>query len=318
MRRFPQLLFSAVVAVLCLTFWPRAFAADETPPLAGLPSAPGPHIAKLEALGDNSWLELGPPAPDPEWGRARGRAWTGVMPFAPSLGGAFLYGEGVHGWFDRETGRYMDGLWFYDLMAHRWITVRPGTDVRNPPELIVNDEGFMAFPSGEPAPIAPRLTALMGSLKVILVGWYAVPEQTSPEQARDQFEGEAQAALDRTAQAFRDAGVTTAIVSNLTTRIQLKKIEALGLLTAIPLTDQVAAVACGIYLDSPVVDLDYAEDSVAAADANFVLTAGGMIVEIQGTAEKGPFSEAQFLALLRLAQKGAAELCMLQRQVLGL
>lgn len=58
----------------------------------------------------------------------------------------------------------------------------------------------------EPKPIAPRLVAMMGSLKVILVGWYAVPDQTSPEQARDQFEGEAQAALDRVAEAFRDAG----------------------------------------------------------------------------------------------------------------
>lgn len=58
----------------------------------------------------------------------------------------------------------------------------------------------------EPEPIAPRLMEMMGSLKVILVGWYAVPDQTSPEQARDQFEEEAQAALDRVARGFQDAG----------------------------------------------------------------------------------------------------------------
>jgi len=66
-----------------------------------------------------------------------------------------------------------------------------------------------------------------------------------------------------------------------------------------------------------VLDLDYAEDSAAQADANFVLTGRGGIVEIQGTAEETPFSEEQFLGLLALARKGVAELVGLQRRVLA-
>jgi ribonuclease PH len=75
-----------------------------------------------------------------------------------------------------------------------------------------------------------------------------------------------------------------------------------------PLTGQVGAVSCGIVEGVAVLDLDYAEDSNADADANFVLTSSGGIVEIQGTAEKAPFTEAQFLQLLALARAGTAAL----------
>jgi len=74
---------------------------------------------------------------------------------------------------------------------------------------------------------------------------------------------------------------------------------------------------CGIAKGRPVLDLDYEEDSTAEADANFVFTSGGGIVEIQGTAEQKPFAEQDFLAMLALARKGCAELAALQRQVLG-
>src|SRR5437868_2787180 len=67
-------------------------------PRKGLPSMPGPHVEKIRALADNAWLDLGPPAQDPKWGRARGRSWCAAMPLAPELGGAFLFGEGVHGY----------------------------------------------------------------------------------------------------------------------------------------------------------------------------------------------------------------------------
>lgn len=73
-----------------------------------------------------------------------------------------------------------------------------------------------------------------------------------------------------------------------------------------------AAISCGLTGDGAVLDLDYAEDSTAGADANFVLTADGGIVEIQGTAEKDPFTEAQFNALMRLARMGTAELFRIQ------
>ncbi len=79
------------------------------------------------------------------------------------------------------------------------------------------------------------------------------------------------------------------------------------------LRDQVAAVSCGIYDGVPVLDLDYAEDSDADTDANFVMTGNGGIVEIQGTAEIEPFSEQQFAQLMIMAQKGIKELLSLQK-----
>jgi ribonuclease PH len=91
----------------------------------------------------------------------------------------------------------------------------------------------------------------------------------------------------------------------------------IGKVTANPLTDSVAAVSCGLTKGTAVLDLDYAEDSTAEADSNFVITGRNGIVEIQGTAEQSPFSEAQFQELLKLAQKGAAELSGLQKQVLA-
>jgi ribonuclease PH len=91
-----------------------------------------------------------------------------------------------------------------------------------------------------------------------------------------------------------------------------------GKIARLPIADQVAAVSCGIFRGVPVLDLDYAEDSAADADANFVLTASGRIVEVQGTAERAPFSDKQFRDLMRLAKKGVAELVALQRQALRL
>ncbi len=84
-----------------------------------------------------------------------------------------------------------------------------------------------------------------------------------------------------------------------------------------PMTGQVAAVSCGLVDGAAALDLDYAEDSGAEADANFVLTEGGGIVEIQGTAEKAPFSEEQFLHLMQLAKHGTAQLYELQRAALA-
>jgi ribonuclease PH len=79
------------------------------------------------------------------------------------------------------------------------------------------------------------------------------------------------------------------------------------------LRDHVAAVSCGLYGGEAVLDLDYAEDSEADADANFVMTGAGGIVEVQGTAETDPFSQEQFDALMLLARQGIAELVELQK-----
>ena len=117
-----------------------------------------------------------------------------------------------------------------------------------------------------------------------------------------------------------DGGTRTAAVTGAYVALYraFERLVTLGMLKTVPLTDQVAAVSCGIVKDAALLDLDYEEDSTAQADTNFVLTAAGGIVEIQGTAEDTPFSEAQFMKLLALARKGVDELTALQRAVLGL
>ena len=80
-----------------------------------------------------------------------------------------------------------------------------------------------------------------------------------------------------------------------------------------PLKDHVAAVSCGIHGGSAVLDLDYAEDSTAGTDANFVMTGSGGIVEVQGTAEGEPFSQDHLLELLAMARKGIDELVAMQK-----
>ncbi|MEL0021734.1 MAG: ribonuclease PH, partial [Rickettsiales bacterium] len=90
-----------------------------------------------------------------------------------------------------------------------------------------------------------------------------------------------------------------------------------GALAKDPITGSIAAISCGLYQGTAVLDLDYAEDSNAEADANFVLTGEGSIVEIQGTAEKDPFSETAFLEFLELAKKGVGELTTAQSMALA-
>ena len=84
-----------------------------------------------------------------------------------------------------------------------------------------------------------------------------------------------------------------------------------------PLKDHVAAISCGVYRGEPVTDLDYAEDSEADTDANFVITGKGGLVEIQATAEGIPFSEQEFHVLLDLAKKSVAELVALQKKAVA-
>ena len=84
-----------------------------------------------------------------------------------------------------------------------------------------------------------------------------------------------------------------------------------------PMREHVAAVSCGIVKGEAVLDLDYAEDSTAETDANFVLTGSGGLVEVQGTAEGAPFSEAQLLSLLSLARGGVASLIAMQKAAIA-
>lgn len=97
-----------------------------------------------------------------------------------------------------------------------------------------------------------------------------------------------------------------------------QSLEKLGLLSKMPFNGLVAAVSCGLYQDTAVLDLDYDEDSNAQADANFVLTDTMQIVEIQGTAEDQPFSEDQMAEMMALAKKGIADLVVCQKTALGI
>lgn len=117
-----------------------------------------------------------------------------------------------------------------------------------------------------------------------------------------------------------DGGTRTASITGAYVALHqaFEDCKAKGIIKTIPLIDQLAAVSCGIYKDTAVLDLDYDEDSAAEADANFVLTAKGGIVEIQGTAEADPFTKPQFMELLELAEKGCGELFAHQRTILGL
>jgi ribonuclease PH len=98
--------------------------------------------------------------------------------------------------------------------------------------------------------------------------------------------------------------------------LALRKLQDSKVIARSPLLGQVAAVSCGLVGGSALLDLDYDEDSSADADANFVLTEHG-IVEIQGTAERTPFSDAQFAELMALARSGTAQLYALQRDAIG-
>jgi ribonuclease PH len=112
----------------------------------------------------------------------------------------------------------------------------------------------------------------------------------------------------------RTAGLTGAYVA---LHQAFGKMQKMGVIPRVPLREPVAAVSCGLYAGTPVLDLDYPEDSKAQADANFVITASGKLVEVQGTAEHHPFEESEFLALLALAKKGTAELVTKQRAALA-
>jgi len=112
-----------------------------------------------------------------------------------------------------------------------------------------------------------------------------------------------------------DGGTRTAAITGgwVALRLAIRHLMEEGVIAANPIQDQVAAVSCGVYGAVPVLDLDYEEDSQAEADANFVLTGSGDIVEIQATGEKRGFSVAEFEALFALARHGIDDLLALQR-----
>ncbi|MEM8581798.1 MAG: ribonuclease PH [Pseudomonadota bacterium] len=112
----------------------------------------------------------------------------------------------------------------------------------------------------------------------------------------------------------RCASITGAWVA---LRLAVNKLMKAGDTISDPLMEHVAAVSCGIYAGQPVLDLDYAEDSEAGTDANFVMTGSGGMIEIQGSAEGAPFSRDAFNTLIDLAEAGVAELVAAQKAAIG-
>lgn len=115
-----------------------------------------------------------------------------------------------------------------------------------------------------------------------------------------------------------DGGTRTAAITGACVAVvdALRHMQRKQLLKTDPLIGMVAAVSVGIYQGVPVLDLDYVEDSSAETDMNLVMTDQGGMIEIQGTAEKTPFTEEQFLQMLALGRRGIAELLELQQLAL--
>ena len=116
-----------------------------------------------------------------------------------------------------------------------------------------------------------------------------------------------------------DGGTRTASITGAWVALRdcLEWMHGRSMIKERPLRDHVAAVSCGVFEGTPVLDLDYDEDSAAETDANFVITGSGGIVEVQMTAETTPFSDAELHAMLALARKGTAELVALQKAAIA-
>jgi ribonuclease PH len=112
----------------------------------------------------------------------------------------------------------------------------------------------------------------------------------------------------------RCASITGAYVS---LALAVKQLLASGALKVDPLRDTVSAISVGIVENLPVLDLDYSEDSRAETDMNVVMTGSGKFIEVQATAEKDPFDDAQLAQLMALAKKGCGELMAIQKKILG-
>jgi RNA polymerase sigma factor (sigma-70 family) len=123
---------------------------------AQLPRSDSGQMAKLRALGDDSWIDLGAPAADPQWGKPVGRAWSPMMAYAPDLQGAFLFGQTQND--TNQINRFGDDLWFYHAPSHRWLCVHPGTRT-DQADIALNAEGIESTLSGEPMPVATMFNA---------------------------------------------------------------------------------------------------------------------------------------------------------------
>jgi ribonuclease PH len=116
-----------------------------------------------------------------------------------------------------------------------------------------------------------------------------------------------------------DGGTRTAAISGgfVALALACQRLQAAGMVTASPIVRAVAAVSVGLVDGTPLLDLDYREDSMAATDMNVVMSSGGEIIEIQGTAEREPFSQDQLTVLLNLARGGIIQIAAAQSSALA-
>lgn len=115
-----------------------------------------------------------------------------------------------------------------------------------------------------------------------------------------------------------DGGTRTAAITGgyVALALACKYLQSEGVIQSNPLMAQASAISVGVFQDVPVLDLDYAEDSNAMVDANFVMSSDGNIIEVQGTGEERPFTRQEFVQLTDLADKGCRELFELQKKAI--
>jgi ribonuclease PH len=221
-----------------------------------------------------------------------------------------------------ETGvsRYAEGSCLVSF-GHTKVLVTASLDDSVPPFLKGKGQGWVTAEYG----MLPRATHTRGRREA------AQGKQSGRTQEIQRLIGRSlRAVVDLKAMGERqivldcdviqaDGGTRTASVTGAWVALRLACNYGVkeGVLKRDPILDQVAAVSCGVFKDTPVLDLDYEEDSSAEADANFVLTGEGAIVEIQATGEKRGFSQSEFERLFELARGGISELHVLQRAAVG-
>ncbi len=221
-----------------------------------------------------------------------------------------------------ETGvnRYAEGSCIVSF-GHTRVLVTASVDESVPPFLRGKGQGWVTAEYG----MLPRATHTRGRREA------AAGKQSGRTQEIQRLIGRSmRAVVDMKALGERqisidcdvlqaDGGTRTAAITGawVALRIAITHLMEKGVLEKDPITDSVAAISCGVFKDTPVLDLDYDEDSNAEADANFVLTGGGDIVEIQATGEKRGFTRPEFEALFSLAQSGIAQLCEMQKAAVG-
>ncbi len=217
-----------------------------------------------------------------------------------------------------ETGvnRYAEGSCLI-AFGHTRVLVTASVDESVPPFLRGRGQGWVTAEYG----MLPRATHTRGRREA------AEGKQSGRSQEIQRLIGRSlRAVTDMKALGERqisidcdviqaDGGTRTAAITGgwIALRLATRYLVSEGVIAKDPILDQVAAISCGVHQDTPVLDLDYEEDSQAEADANFVLTGAGDIVEIQATGERRGFSREEFEALFALARKGIGELIEMQK-----